>query len=999
MVRGGKLYIITVLFSLLVGLQGAQMHAASDIASTRLARFTDVSDNLPNDFVDDVFQDSFGFMWIATSGGGLCRYDGYEMIVFSTNSETKINNNFVRNVAEDAFHRLWVCTEGGFSVIDLNTLKAIDLPENELTRHQYEFCSFLTIDSKGCLWVNCGTTLLKVSFDHKGEIDEIISGEDPRLSPQNIVFEDVDGDGCIWVDLAGHIYKIGTDRTGGFSTTAVLGNFGIREDAYISDYLKKDNELWISSNDGLYRYNLSSGMWKLYVHSPSDPRSLSQNFITGLALTSDGQLLAASLKGLNVYDNLNDDFDRISTEATGNGAALLSSEFLNCIKVYGDYIWIGTESAGFVQIYPKLLPVENYSGTKGNGLSLPPNPVNAIFEDSHGKLWVGSVEAGLSCMSGDWEGFRRFTAENAGLSHNSVSVIAEDDMDRLWVGTWGGGVNIVSTQLPLKVVGSITPRQQVPDWMSYIGSLSMDRKNRLMWIGTNMGIYYYDMEKEALLPALKDQTYGCIGSLVDSNNNLWIGTQEGVFIFDLDSRTASAEGMEFQYLNYRHKLDDPDSKVLDKITCIYEAADGTIWIGSNGNGIYKAIYSSDGSYSFVNYGHDEGLVNDCVKGILEDSYGVLWISTESGLSKFNPESGRFTSYSILDGLESSHFYWNASLRASDGRLYFGHVNGMSVINPSSIVSRLSQPDLHFTAISVGERVSHDISPRRLKIHERDRSIGFQFSSLSFGPEQSTSYSYMMEGMDSEWFELPMHRNFITFPSLGNGRYILHVRAHDPAGEIIGNIELPIRVAPYFYHSMWFYVILLILLASAGLWYQKWKMKSLVKYNQQLQETVEERTREISQQKLLIEQKAEELARQNLILSRQNEELAGQKILNAQENRSPEETKNEKFVAKALEVVREYYKDPELDVATFCSAMGLSKTLLNKRMQEAMGQSVGQFIRTYRLSIAREMLINNSVSKTMNISEIAYEVGFNDPKYFTRCFTKEFGVSPSSFPKE
>ena len=85
------------------------------------------------------------------------------------------------------------------------------------------------------------------------------------------------------------------------------------------------------------------------------------------------------------------------------------------------------------------------------------------------------------------------------------------------------------------------------------------------------------------------------------------------------------------------------------------------------------------------------------------------------------------------------------------------------------------------------------------------------------------------------------------------------------------------------------------------------------------------------------------------------------------------------------------------MAAFCAAMGMSKTLLNNRIQETFGQSTAQFIRTYRLSVAREMLLNNRDSKLLNISEIAYEVGFNDPKYFSRCFTKEFGVSPSSFP--
>ena len=65
------------------------------------------------------------------------------------------------------------------------------------------------------------------------------------------------------------------------------------------------------------------------------------------------------------------------------------------------------------------------------------------------------------------------------------------------------------------------------------------------------------------------------------------------------------------------------------------------------------------------------------------------------------------------------------------------------------------------------------------------------------------------------------------------------------------------------------------------------------------------------------------------------------------------------------------------------------------MQNLAGQSAGQFIRNYRLNIARELILKNRTTRNMNISEIAYEVGFNDPKYFTRCFTKHFAVTPSS----
>ena len=109
----------------------------------------------------------------------------------------------------------------------------------------------------------------------------------------------------------------------------------------------------------------------------------------------------------------------------------------------------------------------------------------------------------------------------------------------------------------------------------------------------------------------------------------------------------------------------------------------------------------------------------------------------------------------------------------------------------------------------------------------------------------------------------------------------------------------------------------------------------------------------------------------------------------------EESCDKKFLDKAMSVIKENYKNSYFEVSDFIESMGVSKSILNRKMQNLAGQSAGQFIRNYRLNIARELILKNRSTRNMNISEIAYEVGFNDPKYFTRCFTKHFAVTPSS----
>ena len=105
-------------------------------------------------------------------------------------------------------------------------------------------------------------------------------------------------------------------------------------------------------------------------------------------------------------------------------------------------------------------------------------------------------------------------------------------------------------------------------------------------------------------------------------------------------------------------------------------------------------------------------------------------------------------------------------------------------------------------------------------------------------------------------------------------------------------------------------------------------------------------------------------------------------------------KESPFIERAIQLVEQRYSDSEFGVEEFCRSIGMSRSLAGKRLRTELGVSVGLFIRGYRLRVAREMLLHDDY--TRNITQIAYNAGFNDPKYFTRCFTKEFGFSPSEF---
>lgn len=946
--------------------------AQNTFAGQNLSGTLSMEEGLPCNYIDDLCLDSNGFLWLATSGGGLCRYDGYELLTVSSTSGQPLKSNFIRNICEDPYQRLWIASEGGLDLVDLRTLERLDLPHPDLADPGGEFCSYLTADGQGCVWFKSGQTLYRISFEGDGQVRDVLSFSHEGLSPTNIVFEDVEGDGFVWIGLRGRLYKIGEVRPGRLDAVPAAPEFEYGEETYLSDFLPAGQDLWISTEDGLYFLNRPSGEWKHYTSIPDDGRSLTQNFITGLDRTRDGQVVATSLHGFNVYNPVSDRFERVGEDV------------INCIRVYGPTMLLGTETRGLVSFRPKSLSIQNLSHDPSDPRSLPSGAVNAVCEDALGALWVGNVEGGLSIREAEEEGFSHLTRERGSLCHNSVSALCPVPGERMAIGTWGGGVDLVGLRKPHRVLSHL----DLPA-LDYIGSLDYDSRNELLWIGTNRGVFFYDLRSHALTPALDAQVSGCIGSCLDSSGHLWIGCREGLVVFNLGE--AAADGT-FPAERYSRRLDAPGTGTGEMICYIIEASDGALWLGSNGGGVYKGVRDSQGKTAFTGYSSRQGLSNDRVRSLAEDAAGRIWVSTEHGLNLLDPATGEITAYYREDGLSSTQFHWNNACRGGDGKLYFGNSAGLSVVDPSRTEIRTEDSPLRFTRVSVDDRVFRDPMRKEIDLHERDRSVQFEFAALGLNSQRTVRYEYCLEGFDTGWKRLPPGRHEASYTSLPHGNYRFLVRAFSPNRQQEDLLGMDVRVRPYFYKRWWFFLLCAALSAAIVYGISTWRMRNLVRQQEILQRTVDERTREISAQKRLVEEKAEELDRQNRILLHQNEELAGHRLLSAQE---PQQ--EDAFATKVIGTIRSLYKNPDLDVAAFCAAMGMSKTLLNNRIQETFGQSTAQFIRTYRLSVAREMLLNNRDSKLLNISEIAYEVGFNDPKYFSRCFTKEFGVSPSSFP--
>jgi len=965
---------IMLAFFLLAAIPAGAQHRFHD---SHLYIDMGVEQGLPANYVDDIITDSYGFLWVATSGG-LCRYDGYEFIYFNSSSTPSLRSDFVRNIVEDDFHRLWVASEGGLDVLDLRTFQKAGLSIPISPDPDQPFCWYLEKDATGAVWTKFGRTLYRLSFAADGSIESVNSFDHPGIAAGNFVFRDVERDGRVWASLGGFLHSIGPGGSGALEAVPVAPSLDLGAATYVSDFLYKDLQVWVSTENGLYRLHSKTGEWKLYRHDPADPLTLTQNFVTALAVDSAGSLAAATLRGYNVYNPVSDNFERVG------------SDVVNCLKYIGPDFFVGTETKGLRIIEDKRLDISHIYHHDSDPGSLAPGAVNAIFQEPDGRLWVGIVEGGLDIREPGQSSFSHLTRERNNLAHNSVSALTTDGKGNIYVGTWGAGVDVVSSRPPHKVVSHLPPLDTRTD---YIGALEYDSRNGLLWVCSNRGVFTYDPSTRVYREASADRATGCIGSLIDSRGQLWVGCIEGLFIFNLCEKTP--DGL-FPYKHYRYKLDDPESMVEEKICDVIQASDSVFFLASNGYGAYRATLRADGEYDFDCYSTVQGLSNDRARGLCKDAKGRIWISTEHGLNLLDPASGAITRFMRQDGLEYVQFYWNNACQGTDGLLYFGHVGGFSVVDPSGLKPLSFNAPLRLTNVEIDGRSSRDPEMSELRVHQRDRSLIFHFALLAPEARSLVRYEYQMAGYDKSWHSLESDRHEAVYSSLPPGSYLFRARAFTREGGIVDELSLPVKVQPFLYNTWWFKMSLIALLAILFWLFIALRTRSILKHQAELEQKVEERTQEISAQKKLVEQKAEELRRQNAVLLHQNEELASVGIIFGPERLSSQAREDDQFLQKAMDVVRRLYKDPDLDVNAFCSAMGMSKTLLNTRLQESVGQSIGQFIRTYRLSLAKLMLQNDH---SLNVSEVAYEVGFNDPKYFTRCFTKTYGVTPSSFTKE
>jgi len=821
--------------------------------------------------VNCIFQDHNGFLWIGTNDG-LNRYDGYTFRTYRVNSDSKVgkglSSNLIFKVKEDRNGRLWIATSNeGVCVFDVEKeefTQIRNISENPVCLADNRVLDIACM-SDGSVWV---ATISGVSIinekDGKFVTTNLITiANSPLVSKAcNLVVED--SKGRKWLGFYNGLVVCETDLSG--VTTRAIGRF---DGQNIRTVLSVDNGLIIGTGSGLYY--LQEG------HSPDDnqiSKIINAPCRNAIVDKSKQTIYVGTHKGLMIYAC---DFKQNSFALKAQFEQNESSNSINnnmIMSIYEDnsgIIWIGTKGGGLNKYNPNRKKFNHYKSSDQEG-SLSSNKVRAIAEDSKHNIWIGTENGGINFLDASEKrnftaGFKNFTAGNAMVEGNVYSLLQASD-DEIWV---GASYQLYKFQLNKKKNG-FAPEDL--HWLNEIKestfSMLKDLQNNI-WIGTygTSGLFKYTQVNNNY-KLLNFRAKGVTGSLssniirsllLDKSGNIWIGTDAGLNVIPADE--LNKDNPEFKV--FKNNPSDKNSLSNDYILPVFQATNGDIWVGTMGGGLNKIEHADKlDAVSFKRYGVAEGFPNEVIKGILEDENGCLWISSNKGLTKFDPATNAVMNFDISDGLQDYEFGELACCKLDDGLMIFGGINGINTFYPNQIKEDKAPSQVAFTdlqilnkSIKVGEEIHNRVilekvinQTERIKLKYSENSFAIYFSALHFSAPLKNKYKYMLEGFDKNWIIKGADERFAKYTSLSPGTYVFKLYASNNDG--IWNDtarELEIIVIPPWWRSNLAYVFYFLLFFVMLLFFQRYSFIRIKKKNDLLMEHFEkEKTEELTKMK-------------------------------------------------------------------------------------------------------------------------------------------------------
>ena len=748
-----------------------------------------VNDGLPQNTVNSMVQDGNGMMWIATTGG-LARFDSYGVTSYLPDSHNHhaIATEATSNVFRDHQGSIWIGHHKGLSLYrsEKGTFLNFSLSNHSAISDIVELDSIhLLVNAQGRLMLFNTTDFRFRPFRFRSlQVKRVM-----RLFRYGDVVYIACESGIVCYEIEKHRYRlIRISSLAGLDVQALFRSL--------------PSKLYIGTEgNGLFCYDLATHQCRNYTRANSD---LCSDYIRTIAEDESNNVWVGTLSGLNI---LGKDGSLMHIDITNADGTSVKRPSVRCmVRDRQGGMWLGTYFNGIYYYNQKKNRFTNIQNIPGAN-SLANNIIGCITEDRNHNLWIGT-NGGLHLYTPTTQHFQLFTTADGLLANDIKALYADQKTGDIYVGSQLGGLAVVKASS--RRIQSLATKAHSADDNCVYAICPLDGKQLLL--GTLTGLMLYDKTSSRIsaLPQKMRGDYHCpqrvCSILRDAHGMLWIGGEDGLATYFWQNGTLRRVALPNAL--------KPIEKV--RVNTLSSDAKGTVWVGTQ-----QGLYACSAKRAVKVYTDQNGLSGKVVYGILHDSLGKLWVSTNNGLCTFYPDGDKMRCYTTKDGLPSNLFMPNAAYQASDGTMYFGSINGIASFTPDRFIYNPFAPQPFISELKLYDRV---VTPGdetgileknialadKITLHHGQTNISFKLSVVNYLAGGHNTFLYQLEGYDSEWHTLD-DGQVIGYSYIPAGSYRLLVRAANNDGKWNGTTtELRIEVLPAWYAS-WVAKIIYLLL--------------------------------------------------------------------------------------------------------------------------------------------------------------------------------------------
>lgn len=766
----------------------------------QMGKSFDADKQMSSSFTTQVFQDRDGFIWVATRNG-LNRYDGYQFRVLKRDlrHEHGLASNYVNCMMQDRHGLYYIGMYGALQTYDGQRFHDIKTRDSYGHVHPPYVTCLLERRNGDILIGTSGLGLMRQT-----------SADEARMADKKL--SDVKTVQRMMEDNRQRLWLVTESR-----------GLICYDGQTVKKYFQSEQELGMvrdicqDPEGRIFVATAHAGLFVLEGDTPRHIDATGTKHISALYVNHSGDIMIGyDGLGLAIYSPQRGTL--VDNPYYSREVDLSTSKVYSICEDENGNVWLGLLQKG-VYMYPgKMLPF-GYMGYKlGTRNRIGTACVTSVMGSSNDYHWIGTDKDGLYCENNNYQMVKHFK-ENFPAT---ILSICEDARQRIWVGSFKEGCGWID----MKTM-SYHPYRLPQGSNVSVFSIICDPQGHL-WLATmGQGLLRLNPETNEIKQYVQDDkavtdrkvnsitnNYLSKLSLSPDGRRIYVASTQGICVLDI-AKDSWVSTFGVNCLNYGTAVR------------VAREFNGELFVGTNDGLVTYSMKTGRQTDRTI----ADGLMDNGISSMEQDSQGNLWISTDHGLFRMNPKTGKTDDYYVDNGLQGNEFSDGASWITHNGRLVFGGLAGVTWFNPSEIRESEWKAEVKLTGFSVnGEPVTPAtmsgfwhvvdtavIAANRFVLSPSDNTFAIQLSTLTYDNPEHIVYRYRINR--EEWVRMQPGVNEIALSHLSPGDYDFCVVA-----EQNGN-STPERCFRVVIHAPWYrtplaYLVYMLLPVLLFLYYRQ-----------------------------------------------------------------------------------------------------------------------------------------------------------------------------------